>query len=415
MKFDQPSISTLMIVLLTAAITFVYPTTVHGQCEVAQLVGSGGLGTVSLNGDIAVVGDVEAFGSLGAAYVFRRGPGGPADWQLEAVLMSPKPDPDEAFGGRLAVSGDVVVVGAHNADAPEFHSGAAYIYRYDPGSRQWGYEATLTPSDGDLGDLFGWSVAIDGDVILIGARDDEHDGISQAGSVYVFRYDPDRSGWIEEAKLTDPDAEELDLLGFSVSISGDVALVGAPGNEDAGGGTGAAFIFRHNAQKPGQWLLETQLTAFDALWQAWFGFDVSLRDNVAVIGAPQDDSQNGAAYVLRYDGKSWVHETKLIASKPVGPFPFFGASVSINAKPNSLVIGAPLDFALGSQAGAAHVFRHDLGTSRGWKEVIKLTASDGGHSVVFIVGPRFRQRGHLRPRRHAGSEPSTQHLDFGGG
>ncbi len=391
MKLYQPYISTLMIVLLTAAITFVYPTTVHGQCEVAQLVGSGGLGKVSLNGDIAVVGDSQAFGSLGAAYVFRSGPGGPQDWTLEAVLMAPEPDTEDVFGRAVGVSGNAIIVSAPGANAPEFQSGAAYIYRYDPTAMQydpkamqWTFEATLTASDGALGDKFGWSVAVDGDVVLIGARDDEPDGGFNggfnAGAAYIFRYNSRLKDWIEEAKLTDPNADEGDLLGFSVSISGDVALVGAPGNDDAGGGTGAAFVFRRDPAGSGDWLLQEQLTAFDALWQAWFGFSVSLADDIALIGAPQLDSQIGAAYVLRYDGKSWVHEAKLLASNPVGPFPLLGTSVSISADGSTALVGAPLDDQAGNEAGAAHLFRSN---GKKWNEIIKVTASDGGPGQDF--------------------------------
>ncbi len=356
---------------------------VRGQCEVAQLVGSGGPLSARISADVAVVGDAAACGFLGAANVYRRGPDGPQDWTLEAVLMAPEPDVEDVFGFAVAVSGGVIVVSAHHADAPEFQSGAAYIFRHDPATGQWGYEATLTASDGDMGDIFGWSVSIDGDAILIGARDDENDGVSQSGSAYVFRYDPDASAWVEEAKLTDPAGEQLDLFGQSVSIRGDVALIGAHTNDDAGLGTGAAFVFRSSSDPPGEWLFEQQLTAFDAQWAAWFGYSVSLADGVAVIGAPQLDSQIGAAYVLRYDGKSWVHEAKLLASEPVGPFPKFGLSVAINTKANSLVIGAPLDFALGFESGAAYVFRYDPDESRPWKEVIKLTASDGGPGHGF--------------------------------
>ncbi len=246
--------------LITASLAVLLAATAaRGQCEVAQLQGSGGFGGVSLDGDVAVVGDVEAFGLLGAAYVFRRGPGGPAEWQQEAVLMSPEPDPEQAFGGPVAVSGDVIVMGASGAAAPEFHSGAAYIYRYDRTSAEWAYETTLTASDGDFNDMFGWSVSIDGDAILIGARDDENDALPQSGSAYVFRYNG--ADWVEEAKLTDPNGEAGDLFGVSVSIRGDVALIGAHGNDDPGLASGAAFVFRYDGAG---WNLESELNASDA-------------------------------------------------------------------------------------------------------------------------------------------------------
>ncbi|MEE9131882.1 MAG: hypothetical protein V3T84_17865, partial [Phycisphaerales bacterium] len=239
--------------------------------------------------------------------------------------------------------------------------------------KQWQFEAMLTAFDGEAGDVFGRFVAIDGDLILISAPEDTHNGVSRSGSAYVFRYDPDTSGWIEEAKLTDPGAEDNDLLGISVSIHGDAALVGAHVNDDAGGSTGAAFVFRYNAKGAGGWALEQQLQAFDAQWSAWFGFSVSLVDNLALIGAPQLDSQIGAAYVMRYDGQRWVHEAKLLASNPVGPFPLMGYSVSSSGDGLTALVGAPLDDEGGNEAGAAHLFRRNAKT---WQEVVKLTASD---------------------------------------
>ncbi len=238
----KPSANGQRITWLAAGLAVVLAApSLHGQCEVTQLVGSGGFGGVSHDGDVAVVADAEAFGLLGAAYVFRRSPGGPGDWQLEAVLMSPEPDPEEVFGGPVAVSGDVIVMGASGAATPEFHSGAAYIYRYDRTSAEWAYETTLTASDGDFNDIVGFSVAIEGDAVLIGARDDENDGLPQSGSAYVFRYNG--ADWVEEAKLTDPDGEQGDLFGVSVSIRGDAALIGAHGNDNI---HGAAFVFRYN-------------------------------------------------------------------------------------------------------------------------------------------------------------------------
>ncbi|MEE9131236.1 MAG: dockerin type I domain-containing protein, partial [Phycisphaerales bacterium] len=278
------------------------------------------------------------------------------------------------------VSGDVIVVSAHHADAPEFQSGAAYIFRYNPDTTKWEHEATLTASDGDMGDIFGWSVAIDGDVVLIGARDDENDGLDQSGSAYVFRYDPDTSRWIEEAKLTDPNAEEDDLFGVSVSIRDNVALIGAHVNDDAGGATGAAFVFRYDANGARDWVLEQQLQAFDAKWIAWFGFSVSLADGVALIGAPQDDGQTGAAYVMRYDGQTWVHEAKLLASNPVGPFPMLGRSTSLSRDGMSALGGAPFDDEAGNEAGAVHLFGIN---GKSWREIEKFTASDTGAGDSF--------------------------------
>ncbi|MCH8164456.1 MAG: FG-GAP repeat protein [Planctomycetes bacterium] len=334
---------------------------------------------MSHDGDVAVVGDVEAFGMLGAAYVFRRGPGGPGDWHQEAVLMAPDPDPVDIFGGPVAVSGDVIVLGAPGAAVPEFLTGAAYIYRYDRTSAEWAYETTLTASDGDLNDIFGFSVSIDGDVLLVGARDDENDGLPQSGSAYVFRYNG--ADWVEEAKLTDPDGEQGDLFGVFVSIRGDVALIGAHGNDDPGLASGAAFVFRYDGAG---WNLESELNASDAEGGDRFGLSVSLGHNRAIVGAYWENStpkgnDAGSAYIFRYDGVGWFQEQKITASD-ADPLDWFGASVSISEDADTTLIGAPRDEDLGFESGSAYVFRYTKGR---WDEATKLLASDGGPGDGF--------------------------------
>ncbi|MEE8155822.1 MAG: dockerin type I domain-containing protein [Phycisphaerales bacterium] len=351
-----------------------------GQCEVTQVFSQGGFGRVSISGDVAVIGDSSAFGSLGAAFVYRRGPGGLTDWKLQATLMAPEPDVGDIFGSSVAVSDDVIVVGAYGADTPDFQSGAAHVFRYDPDSAMWSNETTLTASDGDASDIFGFSVSVDGDLVLIGARDDENEGLNQSGSAYIFRFDPDTSAWIEEAKLTDPNAEEDDLFGVSVSIRGDVALVGAHGND---GLHGAAYVFRYNPDRPGDWLLETEIPS-DGVGQDWFGFSVSLSDGVAIVGAYRDNSTDkgndaGSAYIFRFDPDTsgWIEEQKITASD-AAPLDFFGWSVSISEDGNAVLVGATSDDDLGSKSGSAYVFRYTPETRPPWQETTKLLASDGG-------------------------------------
>ncbi len=352
-----------------------------GQCEVTQLASQGGFGRVSIHGDVAVIGDTDAFGSLGAAYVYRRGPGGLDDWNLQATLMAPEPDAKDAFGFAVAVSGDVIVLGAHGANAPAFESGAAHVFRYDPLAAQWAHETTLTASEGDGSDLFGFSVSIDGDVILIGARDDENDGVSQSGSAYVFRYDRETSRWDEEAKLTDPNGEEMDLFGVSVSVKGDAALIGAHGNDDI---HGAAFVFRYDAQEPQKWFLETELDPSDDMGQDWFGFSVSLAEGVAIVSAYRDNStpkgnDAGSAYIFRYEESEWVEEQNITASD-AAPLDWFGLSVSISEDGNTVLVGAQNDDDLGSNSGSAYVYQYTQGR---WQETAKLLASDGGSGDKF--------------------------------
>ncbi len=348
-----------------------------GQCETVKLTppGSGGADfgrSVAIDGDLAVVGDPEGPDERGAAYVFRRDG---MEWVLEATLTDPSPeDPESDFGWCVAISGSRILVGAPLTWAPDYETGAAHLF--ERGRSGWTHQLQLLASDGEENDRLGHSVAIDGDVILIGAREDEHDGFSQAGSAYVFRHDG--SDWIEEAKLVDPNPATMDLFGESVSLACDLALIGAHGDDDAWAGTGAAFIFRYDGAT---WNFEAQL-APEGVGSAWFGSAVSLAENspVAVIGAPKQDGQLGALWVFRFEDEQWLREAKLMASDPVGDYAWLGFSVAVSADGETIVGGAALDWAMGFESGAAHVFRRE---NAQWIEAAKLTASDGKAGDFF--------------------------------
>ena len=134
-------------------------------------------------------------------------------------------------------------------------SGSAYVFRYD--GSDWVEEAKLTASDGAADDYFGGSVAISGDTAVVGAVCDDDNG-RNSGSAYVFRYDG--SDWAEEAKLTASDGAAYDYFGCSVAVSGDTAVVGASDDDDNGLDSGSAYVFRYDGS---DWTEEAKLTASD--------------------------------------------------------------------------------------------------------------------------------------------------------
>jgi hypothetical protein len=165
-----------------------------------------------------------------------------SDWVEQAKLTSTTPDVFDAYGWNVALSGDVAVVGAWNDSAtsedPGDGLGATYIYRFDEGA--WAAEAKLAASDPAPGGFFGYQVAISGDTALIAAASDGEG--PAAGLVYVKRWDG--THWIEEAKMSASDAAEGYWVSSSVALSGDLALVGAGCDDEAGPGAGAAYAFR---------------------------------------------------------------------------------------------------------------------------------------------------------------------------
>jgi hypothetical protein len=353
---------------------------VQGQCEIQKFVSPDEFeedifgGAVGVHEDIAAIGNYLAYDGVGIVYVYRYDQQS-MQWLQEAELNSPEPDPEALFGSRLAVHGGCIIVAAMRAAGAGPSSGAAYVYRLQSG--EWTYEAKLMASDGEGGDLFGSRVALDSDLAIVGARDDEVEGVSQAGSTYVFRCIG--SQWIEEAKLTHPGAQVMDLFGQSVAIQGDVALVGAHGVDHEENGPGSAFVFRRTDEG---WVLEQELRGFEGVGLLRFGWSVSLSGSgsVAAVGAPEDTSQNGAVYVYRAVEGQWVNEAKLAAGDPAGPFPYLGAKVALSCDEGLLLAGAPYDQTQGFNSGSVHVFRHD---GQQWDETAKLLASDGGAHAQF--------------------------------
>ena len=298
--------------------------------EEAKLLPSDGP-VPSFGGSVGVSGQTAVIGASGAAYVFRFDG---TTWSEEAKLL-PSDGPVPSFGGFVAVSGQTAVIGA---------SEAAYVFRFD--GTTWSEEAKLLPSDGaSLG--FGSRVAVSGGTALIGADRDDDQGF-QAGSAYVFRFDG--TTWVEEAKLLASDALAGARFGAGVALDGDTALIGAPFD-----GVGSVYVFRFDGTS---WTEETKLHASDGAGQDFFGrLAVGIFGDTAVIGAPgHDDSgtDSGAAYVFRFDGTTWIEEAKLLASDGVA-FDFFGETVGLSG--DTAVIGAAFDDDNGTDSGSAYVFR----------------------------------------------------------
>ncbi len=283
------------------------------------------------------------------------------------------------FGFSVSVSGDTAVIGAYLDDDGGRDSGSAYVFRRSGTS--WVQEAKLTASDAAAGDYFGWSVSVSGDTAVIGAYRDNHGVGLYSGAAYVFK----RSGtsWVQEAKLTASDAAEGDWFGFSVSVSGDTAVIGALVDDDGGRDSGSAYVFKRSGTS---WVQEAKLRASDAGANDQFGFSVSVDGDRVVIGAYGYDDGGGWAYVFKRSGTNWVQEAKLTASD-AGAHDRFGVSVSLSG--DTAVIGAYKDDTAGWKAGAAYVFTRS-GTT--WTQEAKLTASDAGANYfgfsVSVSGDR---------------------------
>jgi len=284
------------------------------------------------------------------------------------VIASDGADGDR-FGYSVSVAGDVAIVGS---PADEAGSGSAFILsRNEGGADSWGEVKKLTASDGAIGDVFGFSVSVSGDVALIGAPDDDDSG-SSSGSAYVFnRSEGGTDNWGEVKKLIASDGADGDRFGYSVSVSGDVAIVGSPADE---AGLGSAYIFSRNEGGADSWGEVKKLTASDGVTGDVFGVSVSVSGHVALIGSRDDDSSRGSAYIFnRNEGgaDNWGEAKKLVASDGATGDDF-GVSVSVSG--DVAIVGATGDE---GSIGSAYIFSRNEGGADNWGEVKKLTATDG--------------------------------------
>jgi hypothetical protein len=304
--------------------------------------------SVALDGDTIVVGatsdDSGAFNG-GAAYVFVNVA---SVWTQQAELIAADPGVGDKFGIDVAVDGDTAVVGAYFVDDPGTEAGSAYVFTRSAG--MWTQQAELTPSDGASYDHFGRSVAVEGDTVLVGATD-ATDGTGDTGAAYVF----ERNGsvWTESEKLTGSVVSWGADFGISVALEGDVAVIGAKNDDAVANDSGSAFVFERGVT--GAWTESAKLVPADASLNDRFGRSVAIDGTTIAVGASYDsDGGGGAVYVfVRGVGGSWSEYGTLIPTDNASQDQF-GTDVSISG--NDILSGAVYDDDLGTSSGSAYVF-----------------------------------------------------------
>ena len=286
-------------------------------------------------------------------------------------LNPPNPTFELGFAASVAIDDNVAVVASPNDTRPgSSERGAAYVYRFD--GHIWAREARLSIENYRA--RFGSAVAVSDDVLLVGAPEEHRAGTDECGAVHVYRFDG--TAWAQETVLRGHHAHEvLCAFGYSVALRGDVAVVGAPGSEDQDSmfpKSGAVIVFRFDGT---EWVQEEMLTAPTLGETDHFGISVAIDDSQVLVGAPGRDlsgirSDEGAAYLFRHDGVSWSFDTELVASDPKESAGF-GRSIAI--RNDIAVIGAARAAAPNClDCGAAYVYRHSDGT---WSEEAKLVSA----------------------------------------
>jgi len=334
---------------------YVYSLGPEGWKQEAKLVAEPAYADDTLGGNVAIKNNMVMLGvsrrdgvgkDSGAVFAFERKTN---SWSQQQILTAIDAKAGDAFGQSIALTERFLVIGAPHSDAPQKDSGAVYIYKRDKES--WQFQTKLTANDGSEGDLFGISVAVDGDTVLVGA--DLHDEVAEnAGAVYAYVFDGEQ--WKLQAKLIAEDGADTDIFGVRVALSGDSALISARRDDIEGFGedAGSAYIFERSK---GKWTQTQKLIAPDGKADDRFARGVALNEDTALISAMHHDTNGnnaGALYVFKKHLGKWKYTSKRIANDGL-PQDRFGWNVALTDK--SAIIAAPHRDDNGDASGAVYI------------------------------------------------------------
>jgi hypothetical protein len=341
--------------------------------------------SIAISGDTVVVGDFDAnIEDFGTVDVFVKPPNGWSDMTQTATLSSS--DSGEGFGTSVAISGDIIVVGAANTSnfkAQAATPGAVYVFVKPAGGwKDMTETAKLTASDGLPGDAFGNSVSISGGTIAVGAFFVNN----FSGRVYVFTCS--KSGCTQAAELSASDSGGiLDYLGCSVAISGNTVVAGSFGHNNF---QGSAYVY---VKPDSGWtdMTETaELTTFNGQGGDNVGFSVAIRGGTVLAGAPGAHNFFGTAYVYVEPPTGWTSTGNYnagLGAPDAVQGDSFAQSLAISDNQNVIAVGGPgANIGNNLEQGAAYAYvRPDAGWKSTRHAYAEATASDGASADLMGV------------------------------
>ncbi|MGH9854629.1 MAG: hypothetical protein ACREBD_32765, partial [Blastocatellia bacterium] len=331
---------------------------------------------VAISGDTAIIGAPGTYlggkSSQGIVQVFVRSGG---VWSYQGYLVANDGEAGDQFGSSVALNGDTALVGAHFDDigtatgvSPD--QGSAYLFTRS--GTLWGARQKFTAQGGATREMFGQAVALSGDKAFVSAPHAKIGANLSQGAVYIFG-----CGYAAQQKSSGSDGKGGDNFGLAVAIDGDTAVVGAS-HDDVGMNVdqGSAYVFTRNGAT---WTQSAQLFAPNGRANDLFGRAVAINGNTIVVAAPiatNNKSKQGAVYVFAGSGAGWKLQGSLFGEAADDRF---GISVSISG--DQLAVGTPFDnVGLNQYQGSVTLFRRSGAT---WSPEKTVTANDGAALDYF--------------------------------
>lgn len=328
--------------------------------------------TLAIDAHTAIVGagnhDKAGF-NAGAVYVLGRDG---TYWSEIQLLTADDAAGNDRFGSAAAIDGDNLIIGAPYNDEAGRDAGAAYFFYRSNG--EWIFATKVMASDGQPNQRFGDAVSISGNIAVIGAWKANGNEIG-AGAFYIFK----RVGtsWIEVEKHSAPDGKKGDKFARSVGISGTTIIAGAESHRTDNTLSGAAYIFQRNIGH--EWELQAKLIPQNGANGDRFAASVAISGNHVIIGAANhkgEQAHAGAAYIYHWDNLQWELQAKFAPGQRTGDK--FGSAVAISDQ--FAVVGAINESGHAAKSGAAYLYiRYDTV----WTLVERLSATDGFRGDKF--------------------------------
>jgi len=276
-----------------------------------------------LQGNDLIVAAPEDDNFAGAAYYFHYSG---TRWVEKQVIQASTKASDEGFADSSALHGDTAVFGVPgNPTAQVVDAAHVFVRSGTTWTQQQKLTCPLAACQGRA--LFSKHLALSGDTLLVGAHNSRPGGIKQAGAAYIFV----RQGttWKVQQELAPKGLKESDSFGSTVAVAGDTAVVGAHGDSTRGISAGAAYLFNRTGTT---WTQTTKIVPGDLKKYYSFGSDIVLRGDLLLIGAPADPTRGeevGSIYVFRRRAGRWIQQVKLV---PPGGIKWFGRHISFDGK-----------------------------------------------------------------------------------